>query len=45
MHILLAIADLTIRIRPVFVRKGNIYSGKLEFILAVGFFIYYICTD
>lgn len=23
MHILLAIADLTIRIRPVFVRKGN----------------------
>lgn len=47
MHGLLIFADLTICIRYVFVRKGNIYNGKLEFITAVGFIIClskHICT-
>lgn len=39
MNSFLVIADLTIRIRSVFVRKGNIYSGKLEFILALGYIV------
>lgn len=40
-HSILIIADLTICVGSVFIRKGNIhgYSGKLEFAIAVGFII------